>query len=349
MERWIFVVLGTFALVGSLTAQQVEGGETEALARFATYQPLHDLMSTTPTQGGLALTRHGTGTVVANVDFDINLGLTWVLTTVDGSGVHGFPGARQMFDPSSGPSLFVGATGSYLSSYDFRLFDLYSQPVVSKLQNPQGELFLEGVGEDGILGFHWATGAAHESNGQFLGTAADFSTIRGIGNGTLYDQSFASMGWNYVFSRLAVHLANQDDNPRQPWYAFVEYRRFVPGWGIEDSVNITGLSIADDGIFAYDGLRFGALYQTGRTAFTKVQVIAPTNWGPSYTTGLWARVGWEYTHFFEVFALPAFVDVKVGPSASPAWYFSYDATVALGITVPTSFFANAVQDSFQAP
>ena len=349
MERWIFVVLGTFALVGSLTAQQVEGGETEALARFATYQPLHDLMSATPTQGGLALTRHATGALVANVDFDINLGLTWVLMTVNGSGLHGFPGAREMFDPGSGSSVFVGATGTYLSSYDFRMFDLYSQPVVSKLQNPQGELFVEGVGDEGVLGFHLAGGAAHESNGQFLGTAADFATIRSIGNGTLYDQSFASMGWNYAFGRLAVHVLNQDDNPRQPWYAFVEYRRFVPQWGLEDDVNITGLTIADGGIFAYDGLRFGALYQTGRTAFTKVQVITPSNWGPGYTKDLVSRIGLEYTHFFEVLALPAFVDIKVGPSANPAWYFSYDATVAVGITVPTSFFANAVQDSFQAP
>jgi hypothetical protein len=348
---WILGLLlaGAPFSLGAQPAPGADGAESESLVRSTAYQAFHDLISSTPTQGGLAVTRHSTGTTVANIDFDVNLGLTWVLMTVTGTGFHGFPGAREAFDPDAGAGVFLGLSGYYLSSYDFRMFDLYSQPVVSKLQNPQGEAFVEALGSDGTMAVHLAGGAAHESNGQFLGTTEDFATIRGIGNGTLYDQSFASMGWNYLYGRLAVHVADLDDDPGHPLYAFGEYRRFVPEWGIEDSVNITASPIAPGGIFAYDGLRLGVLYRTGPTSFGKVQVIAPSNGGQDDPLNRLPQIGLDYTHFFEVLALPCFVDVKVGPSSNPAWYFSYDATVAVGITVPTSFFANAVQDKFQAP
>jgi hypothetical protein len=322
---------------------------------IAAYESMHSLFYSTPTQGGLEIVRRETGSNFVAIDYDINLNLTWVILAYKGQSQHWMPGFKDMFEtlvtnsdeqllvPNAIDS-FYGLTLTYISSYDFRL-DMYSQPIVSKHQNPQLSIFYEKFHHQNDIWFNVSGGLAHESNGQYMNTDRNAKNWNQV-DSTLNDQSFASMGWNYVFGRLSWNILDYQNNHNLPCFLFLEYRQYITGpSSIEDKVNITNIPINQDGITAYDGIRFGFLYHSEAETYGKVQLILPSNFGTRYMPDLanyLARVGLDLTHYFKVLMLPCYAGLHLGTAGSPAYYFSHDYTVSLGFYVPTSYFANYI-------
>jgi len=311
-----------------------------------------------------------------DVDFDLNLGITWVALEINRGQVSFNPSPNKVFPPLSPdgfqPVLFtskslVGITGYYNSSYDFRMVSLYSDPIVSKLQNPGLEVFFEGItlpslllthdSVEGPLGpgysttpgkivTHGAVGLAHESNGQFLETLADFQKIREISE-TLYNQSFASMGWNYGYLRWANEI---------PFFlkadqvlGMVEYRWFIPPFGIQDSTDLEGAGIKPAGIWAYDGLRLGLVFQnlvrsvTSTGTYIKAQLVLPSLFDRQARflyTSLDIPMGLELSAITEFHTFPIYWGLAVGTCRDPAWFFKNTVTLKVGVSFPTVFYVN---------
>jgi hypothetical protein len=179
-----------------------------------------------------------------------------------------------------------------------------------------------------------------------LGKASDFLAIKSIDD-SLYDQSFASMGWNYWFLKGAFDL---------PWLgvrhqilATAESRFFIPTLGIEDSTDITGSGIRAGGIWAYDGVRLGLVYQDLAHSLgwgglsVKVQVILPSlvdRWGHWQYQGPDLPVGIDTMATAELGTIPLYAGVAFGTGQTPSWYFKNTVTVKVGIAFPTMFYLN---------
>lgn len=366
MARFVLLALAFWAASVSVFAEEP--------AHFASYERLHNFLSVPPTQGGLVSVSR---TFFDNddkldkyldVNYDINLAMSWLVFQWSQAGASFHPSPASVFSSvnttaDQGPvvhKFLLGATGYYNSSYDFRLLSLYSDPVVSKLQNPGIEVFFEqlrlpeygpqnDVMRPGAIVVHAALGMAHESNGQFLERVEDFQKIKAIDE-SLYDQSFASMGWNYWFVKSAFDL---------PWVAqghqilaTAEGRFFLPTMGIEDATDITNTGIRAGGIWAYDGIRLGLVYQgLARTLgfgglSVKTQVILPSlvdRWGQwQYRSGD-IPVGLDTIATAEVGTVPVFVGLALGTGQTPSWYFKNAVTLKVGVSFPTMFYLNDLE------
>ena len=201
---------------------------------------------------------------------------------------------------------------------------------------------------NGFLKYHAGIGVAHESNGQFVETLNDFQHMREINN-SLYNQAFASMGSNYLTLRGAYAITNWKNTIKQNVLCF-EYRLYFPD--ISDDLNITDIEIPDGGLRAYDGIRFGVDHYEMGSSCTRMRVILPTNFTNDYCGKgdyiFLLRSGLEISWFSLDRAWPIFYTVKLGSSASLAYYFVPSASIAFGITLPTSISINQLSSDIKA-
>lgn len=169
----------------------------------------------------------------------------------------------------AGPTEVVFSFGqSYSGTYDFAMSTQYSGPVLSLDQNPVllfGAMHWKPVDTSIPRIVSWYGGISHQSNGMFLddtGMYRRFNRMRPSGTDTILAQQFASMGWNYWWTRLSYWNGDQRSE-KGLCHASLELREYLPqesfwGWGgpLED----TSSFLKEDSRYAkgyprYDGIR----------------------------------------------------------------------------------------------
>lgn len=339
------------------------GEETEPIHPFEVYQTMHGMIIMPPTNGGLLFLYRVNGEMYPAVQYDINLDLNFNIALLTPK-VRFLPSYDAIFstadatstaETDTGPvttydtalrTLF-GVSGYFLGSYDFRVWDMYSQPIIAKRQNPQVELYVDGVYPSGFLKYHVGVGVAHESNGQYVETLTDFQHLSEIDE-SLCNQAFASMGSNYLAFRGAYAITDQNNTIKQNILC-LEYRLYFPD--LADDLNITSRDIHDGGLRAYDGIRFGVDHYAIDESCTRIRLILPTNFANDYLGKgyevLPFRSGLEITWISLDRAWPVFYTFKFGSSTSLAYYFVPSASVAFGITLPTSISVNKLSSELK--
>jgi hypothetical protein len=315
-----------------------------------------------PTNGGLFLSGRITGEQYAAVQYDINLDLNYDAVMITPS-FHWSPTLYDLFTqkdsvtPTDAGDVTVqdnalrniaGISGYFLSSFDFRIWDIYSQPVIAKKQSPQFEIYVDGVYPNGFLKYHIGAGVAHESNGQYVETLQDFQHFREIDE-SLYNQIFASMGSNFFVLRGAYAITDWKSSIRQNILC-LEYRCYFPG--LADDLNITDIEIADGGLLAYDGIRLGVDHYEMSRSCTRLRLILPTNFTHDYLGKskyvFPLRSGLEVSWISLNRAWPVFYTIKLGSGSSIAYYFVPSASLAFGITLPTTLSINSVSSELKS-